>query len=346
MMEQIIAWAETHVATSPELAYAGAAAIALAALGVAWALARGAIWTARRLINQVTMRAVAQDKSPGFRILLASAGSGRANRFLRRALMEHLERFSFGAPFQLYSAGGLPAGHIRTEQAARARLRRSEADMILWGVRASGRADGLKIHSISRGGGETPEEAARVTITASGASADWGEDFARMLAYQLAKALQPALGRPESFQPERVREIAAVLDALLRSEVAVSSGMRSALEDDFCAAALHIAEAGGDLTFVDAVIERRRALIADTDRQERPVEQTQARLDLGRALLVKASRAFDAGLVQDAMAELDQAVASIRGDLSIRRAQQATDAIARGRSLLETRKRFSLNFNG
>lgn len=342
MIEQITAWAEAHIATSSELAYVGAAAAILAGLFVAWS-AFGAVKAFMRTIaNWIAMRGVSKDKTPGFRILLASAGSGRAARFVRRALTEHLERFSFGAPFRLCKAGRLPSDPAKAERAARSRLRRSDADMILWVERTSGRADGLKIRSISRGGGMSVAEAPLKTSAASGAHDRWSEDFAVALAYQLAKELQPALSQPESFRPERVRTIAEELNALLNGDAGLSKDARSELEDDFCAAALHVAEAGDDIAFVDTVIERRRAFIGATE--GRTAEQVQARLDLGRALLAKATRAFDPSLVREAMTELELVAASMRGDLSIRRATQASDAVTRGQALLETRKRFQLNF--
>ncbi len=342
MIEQITAWADAHIATSPELAYVGAVAAVLAGLFVAWA-AFGALKAfVRSIVNVFAMRGVSKDKTPGFRILLASAGSGRAARFVRRALTEHLERFSFGAPFRLCKAGRLPADAVKAERAARSRLRRSDADMILWAERSSGRPDGLKIRSISRGGGLSVVDAPLKTSTASGAHNRWSDDFAVALAYQLAKELQPALSQPESFRPERVHEIAEELNTLLKGDAGLSKDVRNELEDDFCAAALHVAEAGDDASFVDTVIKYRRAFIAATE--GRTAEQVQARLDLGRALLAKATRGFDPSLVREAMTELELVAASMRGDLSIRRATQASNAVARGQSLLETRKRFQLNF--
>lgn len=341
MIEQITAWAQAHISTSSELAYVGAAAAVLAGLFVMWSAIGFLRTLIQSVINLIAMRSVSKDKTPGFRILLATAGSGRAARFVRSALTQNLERFSFGAPFRLCKAGRLPSDAPKAERAARSRLRRSDADMILWAERASGRADGLKIRSISRGGGVSVADAPLKTSTASGARESWSDDFAVVLAYQLAKELQPALSQPESFRPERVREIADALDELLNSEAGLSQDVRSELEDDFCAAALHVAEAGKDLTLVDTVIERRRAFIGATE--GRPSEQVQAHLDLGRALLAKATRAFDPALVREAMSELELVAAAMRGDLSIRRAQQATEAVARGQSLLQTRKRFQLN---
>jgi hypothetical protein len=49
-------------------------------------------------------------------------------------------------------------------------------------------------------------------------------------------------------------------------------------------------------------------------------------------------------VVKEAISHLAQAVEGLRGDPTIQRAQSASDALFKAQAMIESRKRFSLNF--
>ena len=59
---------------------------------------------------------------------------------------------------------------------------------------------------------------------------------------------------------------------------------------------------------------------------------------------MRAEKQFDQKVVQEAISHLSQAVDGLRGDPVIIRAQSASDALFKAQSMIESRKRFSLNF--
>ena len=67
-------------------------------------------------------------------------------------------------------------------------------------------------------------------------------------------------------------------------------------------------------------------------------------MDIGRALLARAAQKFESELIREAIGHLSQVVEALRGDPSIMRAQAASDAMFKAQSLLESRKRFAVNF--
>lgn len=342
MFETLTIWITENVADSREFALIGFGAAIAGVLYVAWSLFSVIFSIVRAAANTAKVRVAARSKSPGFRILIASRGDRGAMSFAHRALSEHLEKFTFRAPFQIMSAGPLIGDEVSVERAARSRLKRSGADMIIWADSLPGKKGGLRVFGISRGGGVPPQSAERFKLFFVGKRDKWKDTLAITIAYKLAKKLQPALSQPEGFRPERVKEIAAELDGLLNSKHAFSEAMREELETDFCAGALHVYEAGGDAEYIETVLERRSAKLEGSDL--RGSAYTQARLDLGRALLAKADINFDPVTVREGMAHLDAVINALGADSAIRRARLASDAVTRGKNMLETRKRFSLNF--
>ncbi|MEO0786964.1 MAG: hypothetical protein AAFY10_14805, partial [Pseudomonadota bacterium] len=73
--------------------------------------------------------------------------------------------------------------------------------------------------------------------------------------------------------------------------------------------------------------------------------QIDARLDLGRALIKRAEVTFDPVAVREASVHLNAAIDALRKHAVIRKAQRASDALARAQSLVETRRRFAVNFS-
>ncbi len=286
---------------------------------------------------------------PGYRILIGDI-DGRGGRALRSvvrgSLEDHLELFNFGALFQLFhvlSLKGSPEGDVL--RAARKRLQKTGADMLVWGERLNDGAAGLRVYGVSRGGGLSAEQAEPFTLALPGRAEAYGEAERKAMAYMLAKVLQPALSRPESFRPERIREVADVLDALLDGDLGVDLALRRSLEKDFSAITLYLADTQPNWTLMEKVVARRRATLNQLKQEPNSDDLLDARLDLGHALLRLSEVRFDPVAVREATVALSAVVEVLRSHPVIREAQRASDGLAKAQSLVETRRRFAVNFN-
>lgn len=341
-------WLKTHVPGAEWLALFGAAMVVLAAIVVVCRLIAGLGRLASNLSNASRAARAKASKSPGFRILMArpaGSGGGSTAKWLNAALRDNLPVFAFGAPFSIVPMGQINGG-LGSASIARARKRMAtaDADLFVWASRQGKGDRGLELHGLSRGGGLTAADARLFTIPLPGARKAQTADVARIAAYFVAKHLQPALSDPQAFRAEKMRDLAVELDGLLDRPLPVSASLRGEMESDFCAAGVRIAEELGELSALDKVISLRRghleaaSLAADTGRI------IQAKLELGRALIVRAEKQFDQNVVKEAINHLAQAVEGLRGDPAIQRAQSASDALFKAQAMIETRKRFSLNF--
>lgn len=292
------------------------------------------------------LRAAKRDNSVGYRVLIADvAGARGAGRWLRKAVQEHLPVFSFGAPINMVRVSRIKGG-LAPKSIARARrqLAVSDADMMIWGGRLNGRVDGLEVYGLSRGGGLRADEAEQFTLFFPGKSKDRAGRMDEVAAYFLAKKLQPALEHPQSFRPERMKVLAERLSSILEEMPELPIGLKGYLEGDFCASSVHVAEEAGDLEGLELVIKLRREHVEAADSASNPARVNQARMDLGRALLARAEKQYDQKIVQEAIRELSQVVEALRANPSIQQAQSASDAMFKAQTMLENRKRFSLNF--
>lgn len=339
-------WLMAHLPGAEWLTLFGASMVLLVMLGLSVWLIRRLLKALNALSNASRARAARRRNLPGFRILIAPPpGDRRAGKWLRSALAGHLPDFCFGAPFDLVSMGTIKGG-LESASVARARKRMAtaDADLFIWASRVGKGERGLELHCLSRGGGLTPAEARLFTIALPGARKARTDDLARAAAYLMAKQLQPALSDPQAFRAEKIQILAEQLDKVLESPVGLSSTLRSEIEADFCAAGVRVAEELGDLGALDKVIALRRHYLDAASAAADSGRVVLARLELGRALIVRAEKQFDQKVVQEAIGHLSQAVDGLRGDPVIIRAQSASDALFKAQSMIESRKRFSLNF--
>lgn len=349
MIAHLTQWIETHVMPSPELAMIGFVAAIFGACVLVWIAFGWAKSAVMSLLGYAGFGRPSAATSPGYRVQIAPVsglGGRRAKACLKASLTDFLPGYSFGAPFQLGSSSALEGGNLPgTFDRARKRLARSGCDMLIWGERVSGRDDGLRYYGVARTNGRRAEDAESFDIIMSGDASARTETFQKTLAYLVAKQLQPALSRPEGFRPERIADVTKSLDELLNDGAALPEHIRAEVEADFCANALHIAEAGKSPEWLAKTVALRRAAISRLDGAGDSDGSAQARLDLGRALLYQADQAYDAALIQEAVQHLNAATEVLKNDPAIRRAQQATDAISKARHLVDSRKRFAVNFN-
>lgn len=343
-------WFETNVVDATELATFGfvmlcvlAATLVILALSLLGSLLK-------TLRNASGARAARNDKTPGYRILVARPSgkrAGRAWKWLLTALDSHLSEFNFGAPLKLFRTGTIRGGmQTRAVQRARRRLDVADADMLVWADRTGRREDGFVIHGLSRGGGLTAAEARSFTLVLPGKMADLEGQMPRVAAYLLARELQPALAHPQSFRAEKMKTLSDALSELLAESPALSVALRSRIEADFCASSVHVAEQSGDMEALDHVIMLRRIHLEDIKSDRDTSRAVQAHMDLGRALLARATKQFDRKTVEEAISHLSKVIEALQADPTIKRAQAASDAMYKAQNLLETRKRFAVNFGG
>lgn len=339
-------WLMTHVPGADWLMLFGAVMVVITALLLLVWLLRRMIAVIGALANEGKARAARRRNAPGFRILISSPPKDRAaGKWLESALSQYLPIFSFGAPFSLVPMGTLKGGlESRVIARARKRMATADADMFLWASRTGNGERGLELHGLSRGGGLTAEEARLFTIALPGSRKVRSDDLARAVAYLLTKQLQPALSDPQAFRAEKIRQLANDLDSLLAGESGISSTLRAEIEADFCASGIRVAEELGDVSALDKVIVMRRKHVEAASEAADTGRVLQARLELGRALIVRAEKQFDQNVVREAITQLSQAVEGLRADPMILRAQSASDALFKAQSMIESRKRFSLNF--
>lgn len=343
-------WFEANVVDATELATFGfvmlcvlAATLVILALSLLGSLLK-------TLRNASGARAARNDKTPGYRILVARPSgkrAGRAWKWLLTALDSHLSEFNFGAPLKLFRTGTIRGGmQTRAVQRARRRLDVADADMLVWADRTGRREDGFVIHGLSRGGGLTAAEARSFTLVLPGKMADLEGQMPRVAAYLLARELQPALAHPQSFRAEKMKTLSDALSELLAESPALSVALRSRIEADFCASSVHVAEQSGDMEALDHVIMLRRIHLEDIKSDRDTSRAVQAHMDLGRALLARATKQFDRKTVEEAISHLSKVIEALQADPTIKRAQAASDAMYKAQNLLETRKRFAVNFGG
>ena len=342
------AWTGAHARETRYLAALGLVLGILLAAALLVLVLRFGVRTLRRIRDAGAAGALRTDKSPGYRIVLAKP-SGRARgatlKWLDAALQEHLAAFNFGAPYKIARMSVLKDGLApKTISQARRRMAAADADLFVWAERKGRKDDGFALHGLTRGGGLSATDAKLFTVRLPARKTALEGRMPEIAAFLLAKQLQPALGNPQSFRAEKISLLAEALSGMLDHDGPVPVGVRNEIESDFCASAVHVAEEAGDLAGLDRVIALRREHLAEGAAQANPARAIQARMDIGRALLARAAKKYDAELVREAIGHLSQVVEALRADPSIMQAQAASDAMFKAQSLLETRKRFAVNF--
>lgn len=354
LFSRLAEWLEANVLVSTVLSVLGAVTlVALAGLL--------AVVAARVLFRLLGRSGISSDRrirkagqEPGYRIVFGDvhgAGGYTIREQIETALVDHLGPFCFGAQFRLFRITGLKgrpeAGLLGV---ARKRLERTGADMIVWGARLNDQEDGLVLHGVSRGGTVIPGEATGFTLRLPGRTRAWsGEQMARAIAYLLAKRMQPALGRPEVFRAERVEGLGEHLDAILAAQeegrLNLPEAPRREVERDFTSIALYLSQDTPRAAWLEKVITRRRNTLEALKELPDADARTEARLDLGEALLRQAEGRFDPVAVREATVHLNAVIETLRDHEVIRTVQRASDGLQRAKAMVETRRRFAVNFS-
>ena len=354
LFSQLAAWLESHVLVSTVLIVIGG--FTVLGLGVSVV-----VIAARALAPILGLSSVASNgairragQMPGYRILVGEIQGMRGRQLADRiesALQAHMSDFSFGALFKLFRVAGIrgrPDG--RTLDVARSKLKRTGADLVIWGEQTSEAADGLLVHGVSRAGAQgSGSEVSTFSLRLPGRLREYDDGLQRVIALVLAKRLQPALSRPEAFRVEKVEVLGTHLDGMLaaheREEIVLPDAIRYELEHDFTVITLHLSETSPRNEWLDRVIERRRAAIDGLKESPDPMVLVDARLDLGQALLLRTQASFDPVAVREATVHLNAVIAALRDHDIIRKVQRASDGLQKAQSMVETRRRFAVNFS-
>ncbi len=359
LISSMSGWLETHVFHSAPLAAVGLAAlIGLGTTVFVW-LVRIAAHLVRKAQSSSSRKIRRAAAEPGYRVLVGDfdgPGGHEAGKNLTESLGAHLSDFCFGARFQLFrvvTPEGRPEGNAL--KLARRRLTKTGADILVWGVRAGPGPEDLRIDGVTRSGSQPASEATPFTLHMPGAFLASNKTLSRAVAYLVAKRVQPALGRPEAFRDERVAELGEILDELLAQDDQLRgderpiglmpAAMRRELEQDFGAITMHLNGASQQPQWLDRVIQRRRGTLERLKTEPDGDALIEARLDLGQALLKRAETHFDPVAVREATVHLNSVVDTLRGSDVIRKVQRASDGLQRAQNMVETRRRFAVNFS-
>jgi hypothetical protein len=278
----------------------------------------------------------------GARMLVVRGGAGRRRaigRFLRATADDHLTQFMFGGPFRVINFPGA----IDNEADAEALLRRTEADLVIWAERTRGTRGVVRI--ASRPASPFEKQRPVQTLTMPPKKAQWNEALARATAYAAAKQFRPALGRPQDFRSERLQPVVENLLEILEEKPAADPRLLAEMVDDAASGALQLAFAG-DETWLDRSVEIARGTIDEINRGDAPDRWISAKINLGRALRLKAEKRFDPVLLRESIDHLSEALEALRTEPRFKLAESAAQAIGDAQRLLGARRKFSITGGG
>lgn len=332
-------WFTTTIAGSSIWSGIGLAAATLAALYVVFLLFKGAAAVFAALSTMLASRKRRSTQGFGIAIAPIIGPSGtRQTKAVIAALDAHLELFTFGSPFEIVRAPRLRAKGAKGLRAAATNwLEKSSTDLVLWGYRERGKDQPSRVEVLSLGGSLPPSDAMHSEGLLPLIDKSNQETTSRIVAYLVARALQPGLGDGTAFRAEKLEPVAAILTECLENRDVLPERTQLTLETDYCSMALALATD----EHLGRVIEyRRRRLAAEEPLQ--PAYEVQARIDLGRALLQQSQTNFDPLLVREAMDHLKLAVERLKVDPVLQLAQATNQAVQQGQAMLANRKRFSV----
>jgi hypothetical protein len=341
-MKALWTQATAFVVAQPDLAVVSVV-IAAAILVVAVVLALSAILRVIGAAHRAARAAgVRRTTDVGARMLVVRGGAGRRAaiaRFLRGTADDHLSQFMFGGPFRAINFPGA----INNEFDAEALLRRTEADLVIWSERPQGTHGVVRI--ASRPASPFEKQRPVQTLAMPPKKAQWNEALARATAYAAAKQFRPALGRPQDFRSERLQPVVENLLEILEEKPAADPRLLAEMVDDAASGALQLAFAG-DETWLDRAVDIARNTINEINRSDAPDRWIAAKINLGRALRLKAEKRFDPVLLRESINHLTEALEALRTEPRFKLAESAGQAIGDAQRLLGARRKFSITGGG
>ena len=334
---------ETQLAAYPEIAGFGLMiAIAVALTLVFFFLSF--MWTIARAAHIAgTAAEIRRGSDIGARILVARGvgkGGGGVSEFLSQTARTHLKRFMFGGPFDVID---FPAS-LPNRQRAVNLLGQAGADLVVWGEGRSGRK-GPVVHIVRRM--ELSDRNVREyrSFELPAKRADWNDALAKATAYGLARALRPALGRPQDFRAERLAPVVETLEKILDDNPDLDPTLLADIVDDYAGGVLQLSlfEMEG---WRDRSVDIMRDSLERMNRAKAPERWVTAKINLGRALQIRCQRNFDPLLLQEAIGHLTDALEALRTEPRFKIAESAAHSISECQKMLGTRRRFSITQGG
>jgi hypothetical protein len=328
---------EAFVIDQPELGGIGIAVVAGLLVALLFtAIVSGINWlTAMR--RQARALEIHLMTDFGARVVLINGRGARQRaitRFMHDALKTNLPDFMFGGPFRLISY----PGKMDKEAAAMDLLKRSDADLLIWPESKGGQRV-VRIASRPASPFEKLRPPQHIVLPKEKES--WNKPLARALAYAAAKQFRPALGRPQDFRSERLQPVVETLLQILDTKPKADPRLLAEMVDDASAGALQLAFAGDD-AWLDRSVDIARTTLADINRSASPDRWIAAKITLGRALRLRAEKRFDPVLLQEAIAQLSEALEALRSEPRFKLAEAAAQAIGDAQRLLGARRKFSI----
>lgn len=338
-LSPLIEWFNATIAGSAFWSGLGLLSVGLVALYVLVWLARGGAALASVLMTNMASRKRQSTQGFGLAIAPLSGPNGTAQtNAIISALETHLEQFMFGSPFEIVRAPKLRAkGSKGLRAAASDWLEKSSTDLIVWGYRPRDKTEASRVEVLSLGGSLPPSDAMHSEGLLPLVTRENEETTSRTIAYLIARALQPGLGDGSAFRADKLAPVADIIISCLQDEDALPAQTRNTLEMDYCSMAIAL----NTEPHLTRVVELRRRRLANEEPLA-PADEIQARIDLGRALLLLSNSSFDPVRVREAMDHLKIAVDRLKGDPILRLAQQTNQAVQQGQAMLANRKRFSV----
>ncbi|MEL6723734.1 MAG: hypothetical protein AAFP81_18235 [Pseudomonadota bacterium] len=332
-------WFNSTIAGSPIWSAVGFAAIILAALYVAYLVIRVLMALGTRMSTALASQKRRSTQGFGIAISPLKGPKGAAQtKAIIAALEEHLSLFTFGSPYEIVRAPKLRVkGSKGLRAAATGWLEKSSTDLIMWGYRPSGKEQPAEVEVLSLGGSLPPSDAMHSEGLVPFISNTNKETTERAVAYLVARAMQPGLADGTAFRPDKLEPVAEILMACLQERDHLPERTLHTLESDYCSMALALETS----THLQRVVELRRGRLA-SDEPMHPTFEVQARIDLGRALLMQSKVNFDPVRVREAMDHLKIAIDRLKNDPILRLAQATNIAVQQGQAMLSNRKRFSV----
>lgn len=339
LLSNINDWFNTNVVDSAVWSVVGLLAVALTVLYFVALLLKLLVGLIAGL--RVTMASRKRRDTQGFGIAVAplvGAKGPRQTKAIIEALEQNLELFTFGSPFEIVRAPRLQIKGARGLRAAATDwLAKSSTDLVLWGHLKSRKEGFSSVEILSLGGSLPPSDAMHSEGVLPLITRENEAITSRVVAYLIARALQPGLADGTAFKAEKLEPVAGILKTCLDDGAALPERTRLTLETDYCSMALALSQP----EHLSAVAEFRRRRLAGGETMG-PEHEVQARIDLGRALLLQAQNNFDPVRVREAMDHLKVAVEILKSDPVLRLAQATNTAVKQGQTMLANQKRFSV----
>ena len=335
----LIEWFNTHIAGSMIWSGIGLATAILVALLFIYGLIKACAALVTRISTALASRKRRSTQGFGIAIapIMGSKGSQQTKEIIA-ALDEHLALFTFGSPYEIVRAPRIRArGAKGLRAAATIWLEKSATDLILWGHRKGKKQTPTQVEVLSLGGSLKPNDAMHSEGQLPVITKANQDTTSRVVAYLVARALQPGLADGSAYRAEKLEPVASILIACLENREVLPERTQLTLETDYCSMALAL----GGADDLARVVELRRQRLSSDERMP-PAFEVQARIDLGRALLHQAQNSFDPVRVREAMDHLKLAVERLKVDPILQLAQATNAAVQQGQSMLSSRKRFSV----